>query len=291
MPREVLVVGATGTLGGMISRRLLDQRRAVRILARGGSAYQPLEDAGAEVAKGDLKQRSSLDEACKGVSTVVTTANSALRGPPDTVESVDLAGNRNLIDAARGAGVRQFVFVSALGADPQSPVPFMQAKARTEAYLKESGIPYTIVSPNLYMEVWIGMVVSAALQAGRAVTLVGEGRRRHSFISMQDVAKFVTASIDNPAAMNRQLVLGGPQAVSWREILATFERVRGARVTSHWVAPGTEIAGLPPVMVAMLGTLETYDSPVESDKLAKEYAVSLTSVEQFARSAAPPGGK
>ena len=61
MAKEILVVGATGNLGGMITRRLLDQGRAVRILVRGGSSYQPLEEAGAEVAKGDLKQRSSLD--------------------------------------------------------------------------------------------------------------------------------------------------------------------------------------------------------------------------------------
>ena len=76
----ILIVGATGNLGGAITRTLLAQGLPVRILARSQSNYQPLVDEGAQVVLGDLKERGSLDAACQGVDTVITTANSAARG-------------------------------------------------------------------------------------------------------------------------------------------------------------------------------------------------------------------
>ena len=115
----VLVVGATGSLGRRIVHKLRAQGEDVRVLVRPASDWAELERAGAEIALGDLKEPPSLDRACAGVEVVVTTANSAKRGGADNVETVDLTGNRNLIDAAARAGVRRFVFVSVLGAEEQ----------------------------------------------------------------------------------------------------------------------------------------------------------------------------
>src|SRR6476620_10908906 len=120
----ILVVGATGMLGSTVTRQLLEQGKDVRVLVRPQSQYQPLVEAGAQPVFGDLKDRASLDAACRGVDTIVTTANSASRGGDDNIQTVDQEGNRNLVDAAKEAGVKHFIFVSALGADPNSQVPF-----------------------------------------------------------------------------------------------------------------------------------------------------------------------
>ncbi len=148
----ILVVGATGNLGGAITRMLLAQGQPVRILVRPQSNYQALADLGVQVVPGDLKERSSLNAACEGVDIVISTASGGQRGGEDTVETVDWEGHRNLIDAAKTAGVKQFIFVSVAFADPQSPVPIFQAKGRTEDYLRESGLPYTIIAPNMFMD-------------------------------------------------------------------------------------------------------------------------------------------
>ena len=223
----ILVVGSTGVLGGMITRRLLEQGHRVRILVRPGSDYRRLVERGAEPITGDLKQPESLEAACRGVDTVITTANSALRGGPDSAETVDRQGNRNLIDAARAGGVRHFIFISALGATEQSPMPFMQAKAESERHLRDSGMGYTILQPNIFMDTWIPIIVGSAVQAGQPVTLVGEGRRRHSMIAIGDVAAFAVACVENDGAMNRSIPLGGPRAVSWRDIVAASEAALG----------------------------------------------------------------
>ena len=95
----LLVAGATGSLGTRITRRLLDQGRPVRILVRAGSDHAALAAAGADVAVGNLKDPESLERACGGVHTVITTASASRRGD-DSIENVDRQGNLNLVDAA-----------------------------------------------------------------------------------------------------------------------------------------------------------------------------------------------
>ncbi len=280
---RVLVVGATGTLGGMIARRLLARGAGVSILVRPGSDASGLLQAGAHAVAGDLKDHRSLHGACAGAEVVITTANSVLRGGADTVESVDLVGNRNLIDAARAQGVRHFVFVSALGASPQSAAPFMQAKAATEAHLRESGLPYTILQPNLFMEVWIPMLLGRGAAGASPVMLAGEGRRRHSFVSMHDVAAYAVAVAGNPAARDRVLVLGGAEPVSWRGIVAAVEKTIGYRLEVRHLGPGQSLPGLPAMVSELAWGTEMYDSPVDMTELAREFGIRPTSVEEYVR--------
>ena len=284
----ILVVGATGNLGGAVTRMLLAQGEPVRILARSQSNYQPLVDAGAQVVLGDIKERDSLDAACRGAEIVITTANSAARGGEDNAQTVDLEGNRHLIDAARAAGVKQFIFVSALAADPNSPVPFLQAKGQTEVALRESGIPYTILAPNGYMEVMVAGVVGMPALMGQPVTIVGGGRRKHSFISAGDVAAFILAAVSNPAALNQKLLLGGPQSLSFRDAVAIYERVLGHQIPVRSVAPGETVPGLPPTIVPVLAGMDTYDSPLDTTETASTFGIQLTSLEEVARRSATP---
>ncbi len=289
------VIGATGIVGGMITRQLLEQDREVRILVRRDSPSEQLAqegratsaeeliEAGAQPVYGDLRDRASLDAAVDGVETVITTANSAGRGGEDNPQSVDLEGNRNLIEAARDAGVEHFIFISALGADRDHPASFMQAKGQSEASLRESGMEYTILAPNLYMEVWAAVVVGMPALQGQPVTLVGEGRRRHSFISNRDVAAFAVAAIDHPAARNQYLAIGGPDPLTWHDVVATYERVLGRPISVQYVAVGEPVPGLPGPMPALLASLETYDSAISMDEISRTFDVPLTSLETFVR--------
>jgi uncharacterized protein YbjT (DUF2867 family) len=290
----ILVAGATGIVGGMITRRLLEQGKEVRILVRHNSPSEQLAkegratsaedliEAGAEPVYGDLRDRASLDAALEGIETVITTANSVGRGGEDNPQSVDLEGNRNLIEAAREAGVEHFVFVSSLGADPDHPVPFMRGKGQSEASLRESGMDYTILAPTPYMEVWVAVVVGMPVSQGRPVTLVGEGRRRHSFISDRDVAAFAVAAVEDPAARNEYLAIGGPEPLSWRDVVETYERVLERSIPVEFVAMG-EPMPLPDPMPSILAGMETYDSAIEMEEIASAFDVALTRLETFVR--------
>ncbi|HTJ75162.1 MAG TPA: SDR family oxidoreductase [Acidimicrobiales bacterium] len=279
----ILVVGATGRLGGAIARRLLEAGNDVRILVRPGSSHGPLVDAGAEPVTGDLKDRASLRTACTGVETVLTTANAIGRSGADTVERVDVEGNASLIDAAEAGGVRHFVFTSVLGADAASPVPFTRAKGLAERRLENSAMTWTILQPNVFMDTSVPVVVGAPALAGQPVTLVGEGRRRHSMVAMNDVALYAVAAVDHAEARNRRLPVGGPEPISWRDVVAAFERVLGREIPVRTVPPGEPVPGLPDAINGLFQALETYDSPVDMAAAAATFGVQPTGIEDFVR--------
>jgi uncharacterized protein YbjT (DUF2867 family) len=278
----ILVVGATGALGGLIARRLLANQRKVRILVRRGSNYQPLVAAGAEAIIGDLKELSSLRAACQGAGAVITTANAAFRSGTDTVATVDDEGNHNLISAAAEAGVRRFVFISIFGSDPNSPSPLLRAKALTEERLRASGMTFTILQPDVYLDVLVAIAVGEPVRRGRPVTLVGEGRRRHSFVARQDVAAYAVAMLDDPAAANQTIPIGGPEPVSWRDVVEMAEHEVGHPIEIRNIGLGEPVPGLPDLGNSVMTTLELYDSPIDMREVGTRYGVNATSLQTWA---------
>jgi uncharacterized protein YbjT (DUF2867 family) len=287
----ILVVGATGQLGGLIAQTLIDRGSPVRILVREGSSYDALLAAGAEPVTGDLKNPASLRAACAGVDTIITTANSSARGGDDTVDSVDRAGNRNLIEAAVASGVPRFVFISNLGANPQSPVPFMAAKGETEQRLRNSGLSWTIIEPNLFMDKLPIAVVGAPALAGEPVTLVGQGRRVHSLIAMRDVAEYAVATLDHSESERQVLVIGGPEPVSWMDVVAAFEKELGREVPLRTVPLGQPVPGMPDLLSGFLTALETYDSPLDMTQVARTYGVAPTTLQDWVHGFVTMGDK
>jgi uncharacterized protein YbjT (DUF2867 family) len=279
----ILVVGATGQLGGMITRRLLAEVRRVRILVRPSSNYQPLLEAGAQPIAGDLRDRASLDAACQGVDAIITTAIARWTEDAATALAINLDGYRSLIDAARAAGVKHIVFTAGLGADPMSPIPFLAAKGLTEVYLRASGIPYTILEPVALMDMLMAMVGLPALH-GQPVWVFDEGRARHSYVATQDVAAFAVAALDNPAALNRMIVIAGPQALSLRDAAAIFERTLGRQVIVESYTPGRPLPpGVSPDLIPLLVSFAGSDVVVDTTDVAGEFGVRLTTLEEYVR--------
>jgi NADH dehydrogenase len=276
----ILVAGATGSLGSKIATGFQSSGQSVRALVRPTSNAGSLENGGISIARGDLRDIRSLEAACAAVRVVISTASATNRSD-DTPDNVDARGNQNLIDAARRAGVRHFVLISTLGASPESPLPAFRAKAAAEESLRQSGISYTILQPNAFMDVWFGMLIEAPVARGQPVTLVGESKRRHSFIAERDVAALAMAAIEHPAARNTTMVLGGPDAVTLQEVVRAYETVLGRSIPVLRVAPGEPIPGLPQPVWGIAAALETYDSPIPMEDTARTFGMTLTSVSAF----------
>jgi NADH dehydrogenase len=291
----ILVVGATGRLGGDIALRLLAQGKPVRVLLRRNSPAETLAAqgmavspkdliaAGAEPVYGDMKDRASLDAAVRGAETVITTANSAVRGGDDNPATVDLQGNMNLIDAAKNAGVDHFVFVSILGFDPDSPNPFFAAKSKTEEFLINSGMHYTILAPDIFAEVWLGMVLGMPLMNNAPVTLVAPASHRHSFVSIRDVAGYGLAAVEHPSARDKRIPIGGPEALSWQDIVAKASGVLGRPLQVNLVQPGEPVPFLPPGIDQIMIAGEQYESVIEMERLSETFGVPPTPIEEVIR--------
>ena len=284
----ILVVGATGMLGGEITRRLLEQGKQVRILIRENSPSEAMAgqgmatkastliEAGAQPVYGDLKDPRSLKKALEGVETVITTANSALRGGEDNPLTVDLDGNRNLIEAAEASGAEHFIFISVNIANAESAYPFIKAKGITEELCRQSSMHYTILAPAAFMEVWPAMVVGMPAQMGQPVTLI-EGTKHHgAFISRNDVAAFAVAAVDNPAAKDQHLLIGGPEVLSWHDVVHKYEQILGRPVEVQYVKMGEPVPGLPEEMSSLLAVFEMGDADYDTIDLARAYGIHLT---------------
>jgi uncharacterized protein YbjT (DUF2867 family) len=290
----ILIVGATGLLGGMITQQLLAQGQEVRILVRHNSPSealaqqgmatlaQTLIDAGAQPVYGDLKDRSSLDSACQGIDTVITTANAVLRGGDDNLESVDLHGTQALVDAAKAAEVRHFIYISAAGSAPGHPHPLFDAKGRGEDHLKGSGLVYTILKPGTFMEIWIGTVVGMPLGAGQPVTLVGQGARKVAFVSIADVAAYAVTAVDNPKAENQEIYLAGPTSYSWTEAVEAIGNAVGQQIAINYLGAGEPIPLIPPSMAPILAAQEMKDSFIDMSETSRRYGLEPTSLDTFA---------
>ncbi len=227
-----LVVGASGMLGTEICRKLAAEGKPVRALVRDSTERakrDKLKSLGAELAFGDLKDPSTLATACLGISTVFSTASSTFsRQPGDTIESVDANGQLNLVRAARAAGVHHFIFISF----PSAPEDFalQRAKRAVERELAESELVYTVLQPTFFTEVWLSPAVGFNV-ANASARIYGSGQNKISWISYFDVAKFAAACVDNAAARNCVIKLGGPEALSPLEVVRIFEEVSGRKFT------------------------------------------------------------
>jgi NADH dehydrogenase len=254
-------------------------------MASQGMAISPkdLLAAGAEPVYGDMKDRASLDPAMRGVETVITTANSALRGGDDNPMTVELQGNKNLIDAAKAAGVEHFIFVSILGYDPDSPNPFFAGKSKTEEYLINSGMHYTILAPGIFAEVWFGMVLGMPLMNNAPVTLVAPASHRHTFVSSRDVAAYAVAAVDHPSARDKRIPIGGPEALSWQDVVAKASGVLGRPLEVNLVQPGEPIPFLPPGVDQIMLSQEQYESIIEMERLSETFGVPPTPAEDVLR--------
>lgn len=137
--------------------------------------------------------------------------------------------------------------------------------------------------PEPFIEVWVEMVVAGPALSGGEVVYIGSGERRHSMISIHDVAQFVVASVHNPAAHHRRLELGGPEPISWKDAVAAFERALGRSLVQRSVPPGEPVPGVPDQILALLTAFDTYDSAIDATELAEEFGVRQMSLDAYAR--------
>lgn len=288
----ILVVGATGYLGSEICRRLAAGGRPIRALIRGTadpSRTEAVRSVAREVVKGDLKDVLSLRRACEGITTVIFTASSTLsRQEGDSIQTVDQNGALALIDAARTARVRNFVYTSFSG-NIDDDFPLRNAKRAAERHLKDSGLSYTILRPSYFMEVWLSPALGFDPTAGR-VRIFGTGDRPVSWISLGNVAEFAVQCVDKPAAQNVTLELGGPDAVSPNDIVGIFEARVGRRLQVERVdvsALQAQFAGASdPVeksFAALMLACAAGDR-IDMRETLKKVPVRLTSVREYADS-------
>lgn len=285
----ILVAGATGMVGSEVCRLLASQGMPFRALVRESSPpakVDALKDLGAKLVKGNLCEAGTLRAACQGVSAVICTVSSmpfSYKPGVNDIQTVDVDGVSGLIDAAKAAGVRQFVYTSVSG-NMDRPFPLRDAKRQVEQHLQQSGLAYTILRPSYFMEVWLSPAVGFDA-ANRKATVYGSGDQPIAWIALKDVARFAVESLTNPVARNRGLELGGPECLSPHQVLRLYEAAAGqpfevTHVPAEALAAQSEQAA-DPMQKSFIGLMECYAAgdPMDMGGLQQTFGFRLTPIQ------------
>jgi NADH dehydrogenase len=288
----ILIVGITGVLGRETARQLLAAGHSVRGLTRNPASAADLQALGAEIVQGDLIDKTSLERACQGVEAVFAAAHQLMGTGKYTSEAVDDEGHRALIDAAKEAGVKHFVYTSAQYVSPDHPADFYRSKAKVEAYLKASGLSYTILRPPALMEWHVHRLLGASILTTGKTTIYGAGNNPGNYMAARDVAHLAVIALTDPKMKGRTIEMGGPENVTKNQIVDLYSRFSGTKAkVSH--VPVAMMKVMAPIMrpfqpvLSRLMTfsvwIDTTNQTFDAAQMLREFPMELVHVEDFVR--------
>jgi len=225
----ILLTGATGTIGTPLLRRLTAAGEPVRVLVREPRRLGP-ERVRVQIALGDLGNPASFRNAMRGVDTVVHLAAAIRDQPGGSIEELDAVATLRLVRAAERAGVKRFMFFSAIGSSLHSPARFFRAKALAEAAVEESDLETTVFAPSIVYspgDPWITLL--DRLTRLPVAPVSGEGDALYQPIWAEDVADCVVGALRNSNGGQSRYELAGPEALTYDGIVKTALRAFGRR--------------------------------------------------------------
>ncbi|HWJ31650.1 MAG TPA: complex I NDUFA9 subunit family protein [Gaiellaceae bacterium] len=293
---KVLVTGGTGFVGPRVVHALRTEGREVRALVRRPDHGTPLAGLGVELVTGDVTSPASLRAAIEGCTHVIHLV-AILKGHPQDFERVMTQGTRNVLAAAKNAGVERFVLMSALGtsATTKDVVPYFRAKWAMEQDTIGSELEHTIFRPSFVFGK--GGALSTFMKQVRyapVVTVIGSGKQRIQPIWIDDVAAHFARALDTPAAANKTFEIGGPDIVTWDELYRTIARVLGKRRGLAHVPTGLARTGArltqwvagAPLTTDQIAMIEAGDNVVTNTDAVHTFQLPLVPLEEQIRRAA-----
>jgi uncharacterized protein YbjT (DUF2867 family) len=215
----ILVIGGRSKIGSAAIDELVSRGETVRALIRASESAATFPD-GVSTVVGDLGDPGSIVAAMQGADKAFL-----LCGPtPD-----EYALNRNAIDAAQSAGVRLLVRSSILGSDPDSPATFVQDHGLSDQYLRDSGLTYTIVRPNLFLQNIPENTIPSIDGQGNFYANAGDARI--SMVDTRDVGAVAAVALTEPGHENREYDVTGPEALSYGDVASVLSDVLGREIT------------------------------------------------------------
>jgi NADH dehydrogenase len=234
----VLVTGAGGFVGRHVVRELVASGGQVRAMVRDVHGARMLENVDCELVRGDVTDAASLLAATRGCRAVVHLA-AILTGRPGDFERVMARGARNLVEAAREAGVRRFVLMSAIGAaaDTRGSVPYYRAKWAAEQAVQGSGIGHAILRPSFVFGADGGALPRflRLVRLAPVTPVIGSGRQRIQPVWIDDVVRAVTLALRREDDL--LVEIGGPDVVDWVTLWARLKAALGTRRPAMHVPP------------------------------------------------------
>ncbi|MBA4374535.1 MAG: complex I NDUFA9 subunit family protein [Thermodesulfovibrio sp.] len=285
----IFIAGASGFVGGHLVAHLREKGFAVKALARSAAAAQRLTAAGCTAITGDITEPETLRGILNPEDMVIHLVGIILEQGGSTFQRVHVEGTRNLVSEAKRAGVSHFFYQSALGADLKGITPYLRTKAEAEEILKASGLSYTIFRPSLIIGPWDGFTkkMLEMIKISPLTPIPGDGTSRFQPLYIKDWLKCIMRVIETPDAYPGVYELGGPQQLSYSEIVQLMTESSGrARIKVNIpmglmkiAASLASILPSPPVTLDQLLMLEQ-DNITGIDTIEKKFGFTPMALKQ-----------
>ena len=225
----ILVTGGTGFVGSHLIKRMRQDNLPVRALVRNPEKAQALRDLGVEVVVGDVSDKVSLEKAVLGIERVVHLVGIIQEAPGVTFQRVHVDGTRNLVEAARKAGVRHFLFQSALGTRANAKSQYHRTKWEAEEIVRNSGIPSTILRPSLIYGPGDQFTIRLAdmIRLSPILPIIGSGRSKLQPLFVSDAVACIVKAVSGDAYLNEHYEIGGPEQLTYEEVTRAIAAALG----------------------------------------------------------------
>jgi uncharacterized protein YbjT (DUF2867 family) len=227
----VLVTGATWLVGSAVVPALVARWHVVRLFVRPRSEWKVGKRTDIEVALGDVGDIRSCRKAAEGAWAVVHLVGIIRESKGETFESTHVWGTRNVVAAAREAGARRFVYVSAAGTGPGGSTPYFRTKWAAERAVRWSGLDWTILRPSLIhgeQSELVGRLLEMIRRPG-PLPILGSGDYPLQPVWVNDVAQVVADSLERTETIGKTYGVGGPEVLTLRSMLETLAQITTGR--------------------------------------------------------------
>lgn len=276
----IVVTGATGQIGSEVVRQLAAKGEKVRALIRDPKKAVSLSDPNVLFVKGDFSDPKSLDDAFKGATKLFLLSNFE----PNQVQM-----QHNAIEAAKRAGVKHVVKLSALGAAKDATVSVGRWHAETEEELKKSGMKWTILQPHFFMQN-LAMMAGSIKGQGALYAPMKDGKV--AFVDTRDIATVAAHVLTDPGHEGQTYVITGGEALSFHEVAqqigaATGKPVKYVDISPEDARKGMVGAGIPEWMandlVGLYGIFAAGYGAATTDVVQKVGKTQPRTFAQFAK--------
>ncbi len=283
---KILVTGGTGFVGTHMVNALLRRGHAVAVLARDPDAPRNRYNRPVETAPGNVLDPASLLAACQGREAVVHLVGIINEKGLQTFDRMHREATENVLAAARSAGSRRFLHMSAMGSAEESPSEYGRTKAAGEKAVRASGLDWTIFRPSIIFgpgDGFVSLLATIVRSNPGFIPVIGPGTTQFLPVSVYDVARVFGEALEKPATAGKSFEVGGPEAFALNDIYREIAAAVGK--------PGKPLLHLPIWYGRILAALFEWaarrgilhDPPLTGDQLASLSRDSVADVSETER--------
>ncbi len=287
-------------MGSHLVKRLAQKKIQTRCLIRVNSNIELLKELGIEVAYGDVTDKDSLKKAMQGVGAVIHLVGIIIEHKGATFEIIHKQGTTNVIDVCKEAGVRRFIYISALGARENARSRYHKTKWEAERAAINSGMEYVIFRPSIMIGEggeFITMISKIVRRAPIIPIIDGESRVQPIYV--ENTVDCILKSLTDPKTTNRIFEIAGPEQMTYKELFLTLMEVLDVGkptfqipITFMWPAAYIleRVMEKPPITTQQLIMLQE-DNICDIREMQEVFNLNLVSFKEALKTFLPPEGE